>query len=219
MGVRTVKRFRSEAGMARFAAGLLRLELASRGRLSVALPGGKTPAALFKELAGAKLRWDRAVFLMSDERKVPLASPLSNFGAARLAFFSPAKVPASSLRPARSAVALRKAVLGATSGTGRLDLVFLGLGTDGHTASLFPGSRAWSSKNISAEVSAPAGITPRSRVTLTPAAIEKARIVVLLASGPGKKEIFDLASTGNSAIPAGRLRPRGRFYLLFAERD
>ncbi len=217
---REVRRFRGGAAMARYAAGLLGKALRSgRGVFTAALPGGRTPARLFRELARLPLPWERAVLFTSDERLVPLSSPASNFGAARKALFSRIKVPPGNLKPARSAAAWRRDLRAAAGPGGRLDAVFLGLGTDGHTASIFPGSRAWRSRGPVAAVRAPRGVKPSRRLTLTPAAIEKARLVVLLASGPAKRAVFELAAAGDRAVPAGRLRPRGRFYLLFSERD
>ncbi|MCM2266154.1 MAG: 6-phosphogluconolactonase [Elusimicrobiales bacterium] len=217
MGVRIVKRFRSGAGMARFSAQLLELALKkTRRTVTVALPGGATPVRLFKELSAARLPWHKAVFLMSDERLVPFTSRHSNFGAARRLFFSPGKVQPASLRPARSPAAFEKALRPAA---GRLDLAFIGLGADGHTASIFPGFAAWRSRRLALEVKAPAGVTPGRRVTLTPAALEQARVTVLLAAGPAKKEIFARAARGDKSIPAGRLRPRGKFYLLFSGKE
>jgi len=220
MAVRTVKRFRSGAGMARFAAGLLKKALDERpGRISVALPGGRTPLRLFQALAAANLPWERVAFFLSDERRVPASSSFSNFGSANKALFSKIAVPAENLHPAVSAKSLEKAIFKETAGTGRLDLVFLGLGRDGHTASLFPASPAWGSRRLALAVKAPPGIKPPGRLTLTPAAIEKARVAVLLAAGPDKKEVFTLAAGSAASVPAGRLRPRGRFYLLFAEKE
>ncbi len=217
---RSVRRFRGGAAMARFAAGLLARALrGKRGVLTAALPGGRTPARLFGELSRMPLPWERVVFFTSDERMVPLSSPASNFGAARKALFSRIGVPAANLRPARSAAAWRRDLLAAAGPGGRLDAVFLGLGEDGHTASIFPGSRAWRLRGPAAEVRAPRGVKPARRLTLTPAAIEKARLVVLLASGAAKRAVFELAAAGDRSIPAGRLRPRGRFYLLFSDKD
>lgn len=217
---RTVKEFRGGAEMARFAAGLFGRALRGKaGAFTAALPGGRTPARLFRQLAALKLPWEKAVLFMSDERLVPVSSPDSNFGAASRALFSKIDIPPGNLRRPRTAGSFSAELKKAAGRDGRLDMVVLGLGADGHTASIFPGSRAWTRRGTAAEVSAPAGVRPRARLTLTPAAIEKARIVVLLASGPEKRDVFRRAAAGDASIPAGRLRPRGRFYLLFSERS
>jgi len=218
---RAVKRFRSPEALAAWAAALFERTLrAKRGRpLLTALPGGRTPLPLFDRLAAMTLPWENAVFFMSDERVVPFSSPKSNFGSARRGFFSRTGIPRANLRPALSAAALEKALLKDTGGTGRLDLVFLGLGEDGHTASLFPGARAPRGGSLAAAAEAPPGITPRKRITLTLEALNRAGTVVLMAAGPAKKEIFRRAAAGDKELPAGRLRPRGELYLLFSEKD
>jgi len=95
-----VRRFRSPAAMASFAAGLLKAALRrKKGKLTVALSGGKTPAALFNKLASLSLPWERVIFFMADERLVPFSSPHSNFGAARRALFNRIPVPPENLRP------------------------------------------------------------------------------------------------------------------------
>lgn len=201
--------------MAAFAASLVARALrAGAGPLLAALPGGSTPLPFFRELSRRQLPWEKAVFFMSDERTVPLSSPHSNFGAARRLFFSRAGVPAASLRPVRGADSYDRLL----RREGPLDLVFLGLGGDGHTASLFPGSPALRSARLASAVKAPAGVTPRRRVTLTLKAINAAGTVVLMAAGPGKKEVFLRAAASDRALPAGRLKPRGELYLLFSEK-
>lgn len=217
---RVVKRFRSPGTMAAWAAALFgRALLAKRGApLTAALPGGRTPLPLFAELAKMRLPWRNAVFFMSDERLVPLSSRHSNFGTAQRALFSKTDIPPANLHPARAAAALEKQLLAATGGSGRLDLVFLGLGADGHTASLFPGSPALRSGRLAAPAGAPRGTTPRRRITLTLKALNRARTVILLAAGPEKKNIFLRAAAGDKKIPAGRLKPRGELYLLFSRK-
>ncbi len=227
MKVRQVKRFRSSSAMAACAAGLFRraLRLSRAPAFTVALPGGKTPLELFKALAAAALPWDRVHFFMSDERLVPRAAAGSNFGQARRRLFSKINIPAGNLHPVRNsspaaAAAAYEKELRTTAGpAGVIDIVILGLGEDGHTASLFAGSPAPGTGNKLAGPSlAPAGAAPRRRVTLTPEAINRAALVVLMAAGPAKKNIFKAAAKGNKSIPAGALRPRGGYYLLFSEK-
>jgi 6-phosphogluconolactonase len=211
---REVRKFRSGRAMARRAALLFAKALAAkRGPFTAALSGGRTPALLFKELAGMRLPWERVKFIMADERAVPLSSPHSNFGAARRALFSKISVPKSNLRAFVSAAAAHKELLA----SGGPDLVFLGMGADGHTASVFPGSPALASRRLALAVNAPRGIVPKRRLTLTLKAIKRAPIVVLLASGPEKKEMFLRAAAGDRAIPAGRLAARRALYLFYSE--
>ena len=98
-----------------------------------------------------------------------------------------------------------------------MDLVFLGLGEDGHTASLFPGSPALDEMDkFVCAAAAPCGIKPAKRVTLTLKALNRAGALVLMAAGPAKKEVFDRAARGDRTIPAGRLRPNGNLTLLYS---
>lgn len=211
---RAFRTFPTAAAMARFAAGLLRRELLRGGRRRVvALPGGSTPRPLLRGLAGLTLPWFRAVFFMTDERLVPFSSADSNFGAARRLFFAPAGVPAASLRPPRRA----KAYAAALRRAGGLDLAFLGVGEDGHTASLFPGSPALRSRSLAAETRAPRGLPGPRRLTLTPKALNSAGTLVFMAAGPGKKKIFRKAAAGDVSIPAGALRP-AKAWFLFARK-
>ncbi|OGR62197.1 MAG: 6-phosphogluconolactonase [Elusimicrobia bacterium GWB2_63_22] len=211
--------------MAAFAAALFARAL--RGKqappLLAALPGGSTPLHFFRRLAAMRLPWEKAVFFMSDERLVPASSKHSNFGSARRSLFSKIKISRANLRPLRpgpgAAAAYENELKAAAGPGGRLDLVFLGLGADGHTASLFPGSPALASRGLVAAAAAPAGAAPARRVTLTLKALNRAATVVLLAAGPAKKAAFLKAAAGDKNIPAGRLRPRGDLYLLFSEKS
>ena len=219
---RPVKRFRTGAAMAGFAAGIFKAELQkkSRGKFLVAVSGGRTPDRLFRKLSTLPLPWERVVFFMADERLVPVSSRDSNFGAARRALFSRIKIPAENLRPVKSGSAsYEKELLKETRGSGRLDLVLLGLGEDGHTASLFPGSPVMEERGrfVSA-ARAPRGVRPERRVTLTLKTLDRAGTLLLMAAGPEKKKIFERAVRGDRSIPAGRLRPRGGLHLLYSER-
>jgi len=213
--------------MARFAAGLLKKALRGKrpGPLLAALSGGRTPAPLLKVLAESGTDWSRAHFFMADERLVPAGSPDSNFGQARRLFFSKIRIPEANLHrvkgsaPGRAAAAYEKEIVKTAGPAGAFDIIFLGLGGDGHTASVFPGSPALSeNKKLVLPVSAPGKIKPRQRITLTLKALNSAATVVLMASDRSKKPVFARAAAGDATIPAGRLRPRGKLYLLFSEK-
>ena len=210
--------------MADFAARLFKKALFEKsGKFIVALSGGRTPARLLKKLSALPLPWCRVVFFMADERLVPLSSPESNFGAARALLFSKIKIPRRNLHPvppgAGAAARYGRELLEETGGSGRLDFILLGLGEDGHTASLFPGSPALKeNKKPVCAVLAPRGIKTRRRVTLSLKTINKASAVVLLASGPSKKKILKQALLGDKDIPAGLLNPRGELRFLFSEK-
>lgn len=223
---RIVKKFGSPAAMADYAAGIFIKALAAKKRAGflAALSGGRTPALLFRKLSGRALPWDRVVFFMADERRVPRSSPESNFGAARVRLFSRIKIPRANLHPVRpgpgAAAAYGRELLEETGGSGKLDLILLGLGADGHTASLFPGDiKAKAGKGPVLEALAPRGTKTRRRVTLSLKTINRASTVILMAAGPEKKIIFERACRRDKRIPAGLLAPRGKLYLLFSETD
>ncbi|HAT71892.1 MAG TPA: 6-phosphogluconolactonase [Elusimicrobia bacterium] len=217
---RSARKFKTGEAMAGFAAGLFEKALTKKnGKFTVALSGGRTPALLFKKLAAMPLPWDRVIFFLADERLVPVSSRDSNFGTARRALFSKIKIPPANLRPVKTAASYERELLSETAPSNRLDFVFLGLGADGHTASIFPGSAAEKSEKLALAITAPRGVRPEHRLTLTPKALERARTVVMMAAGPAKKKVFELAVRGDKKIPAGRLAPRGEFHLLFAEKE
>lgn len=219
---RAVRTFKTAGAMADFAAELFRKAvLGKAGRFTAALSGGSTPERLFKKLSALRLPWERVVFFMADERLVPLSSGESNFAAARAQLFSRIEIPRRNLRPVKpglgAAAAYSRELLKETGGSGRLDFIFLGLGEDGHTASLFPGSQALKeSKRPVCPALAPEGAKIRRRVTLALKTINAASAVVLMAAGPSKKSIFRRALRRDKKIPAGLLNPRGEMYFLFS---
>lgn len=221
---RVIKKFRATGALARFAAGLLTKALrATEGRLLVALPGGKTPLPLFKALAAGGADWSRIHFFMTDERLVPAGSPASNFGQASRSLFSKIEIAPGNLHavkpgsPRRAAAGYEREIKRLAGRAGGLSLVFLGLGTDGHIASLFPGSAALrAAAGLVLPARAPEGIKPASRITLSLPALNAATTVVLMAFGQAKKAVFVRTAAGDAALPAGRLRPRGALYLLYS---
>jgi len=170
-----------------------------RGRFAVALSGGKTPRAMLETLSARALDWPSIHFFWSDERCVGPDDPNSNYGMARDALLS--KIGASDLNVHRMRGELDP-LAGASAYDAELraffgpsapvfDLLFLGLGPDGHTASLFPGTAAlgvtdaWCAAN---EVSEP--VASPWRLTLTYPAINAARRVVFLVEGTDKSDIL-----------------------------
>lgn len=207
--------------LARQAAEWLALELTrvitERGRCAVALAGGRTPEPVYRELASAPaVDWTRVEVFFSDERAVPPDHPESNYRMVRLALLSRVPVPAGQVhrmeaeRPDRE-IAAREYERALPP---RLDLMLLGMGPDGHTASLFPGSAALEERRrLVLPVTGPK--PPAERLTLTPPAIEAARTLAVIASGSDKAAMVVRALEGPPApreVPA-QLARRGAWFL------
>ena len=201
---------------------------AGKGFFSVVLSGGGTPIPFLRELAAQKgLDWSRIFFFFADERLVDRKSKNSNFRAANDLLFSKAPIPRSNIfavpvsKGPGAAAAYEKMVWGFfKSRGGRLsfDLVFLGLGTEGHTASLFPGSPALrEKKKLAVSTLAPAYAPPRKRITLTLIALNSAKTAVFLVAGKEKKEILTALASAKKNLPASRIRPAETLHLLYAE--
>ncbi|MFH0879356.1 MAG: 6-phosphogluconolactonase [Lentisphaerota bacterium] len=198
------------------------------GAFRVALSGGKTPAGLFNLLAGApwadQMPWEAAHWFWADERAVPADDPASNMGLVQRLLFSRVRAPAKQIHPlCPSGVALetaarnyedilRKNVPLNEQGIPSLDLVLLGIGDDGHTASLFPGDEALDcADRWIVAVPRPKGRPPVPRLTMTLPLINAARTAVFLVSGDGKRDVIRriLSDPESSAkkYPAARVRP------------
>ena len=211
--------------LAREAAGrfvtLAQEAVASRGRFSVALAGGSTPGSTYRLLADLPYRdqipWQHVHLFWGDERCVPPDDPASNYRLAQRTFIEQVPIPAENvhrmmgeLKPEAAARAYDLELQDYFCGPlPRLDLVFLGLGSDGHTASLFPSSAALDeTKEVVAAVRAGAPGRPAWRVTLTLAAINGARQVLFLASGAEKAAIVaKVLGSAEGNLPAQMVRP------------
>jgi 6-phosphogluconolactonase len=171
------------------------------GRATIALSGGSTPKQMGKLLAEepyrARVPWDKLQIFWGDERWVPLESPESNAGEAKRAFLDQVGIPAENVHPfqtvnvtpeesASQYESLIREVVG-NGGEPVFDLVLLGMGDDGHTASLFPGTAAVHETERQV-VSHYVPKLETTRLTFTPPLISSAASVVFLAAGSGKAE-------------------------------
>jgi 6-phosphogluconolactonase len=209
------------------------LAVNNRGRTVIALSGGNTPKPLYRLLAEEPIRsrlpWDRVHFVLGDERFVPPSDPASNFGMARAAFLSRVRVPPMNVHPVETeGVTLDEAVAGYeamlkslygadTLSTDRplLNLTLLGLGEDGHTASLIPGQPVLQER-MHWVAPVPQG-REEQRITLTYPALDSSAVVAFLVSGDGKREILDRILSGDTTFPASHIRPIGEV-IWFVDR-
>lgn len=176
--------------------------IASRGACWIALAGGRTPRVVYQRLAEAgapAIDWTRVHVAFGDERVVPPDHADSNYGMARAALFDRVPLPASQIHRIEGergdaagaadayADVLSRAFALAPGARPALDVVLLGVGADGHTASLFPHTPALDvADRLAAAAIAPSA--PTSRVTLTYPVLNAARAVVVLVSGADKAD-------------------------------
>lgn len=200
------------------------LAVAERGVTFVALSGGTTPkqmgSILAREPYRSRIPWDRVHIFWGDERWVPLASPESNAGEARRGFLDLVPIPLGNVHPwdtttdspqeaATAYETLLREQFSEPNGIPRFDLVLLGMGEDGHTASLFPNTRAL----VADGRLAMANYVPRmdsSRLTLTAPVLNAGREILFLVGGPGKADTLEAVLEGPAlpaSFPAQLIRP------------
>jgi 6-phosphogluconolactonase len=201
-----------------------RAAVAASGRFAVALAGGSTPRATYERLArpplSTRMPWAQTLIFFGDERGVPADHAESNYGMAREALLSRVpippervfRIPGEGADPEAVAADYARTlgeVLGARRGeVPRLDLVLLGLGVDGHTGSLFPGSPVLKETfRTVAAVHAAAASIPQ-RFTLTYPVFNAAACVLYLVSGAEKAKVVKAALVDRAGgVPAAMVRP------------
>jgi 6-phosphogluconolactonase len=195
----------------------------AQGRFTVAFSGGSTPKALYELLADDSFKmqipWEAVHVFWGDERCVPHTSPESNYKMAYEALLSKVDIPAANIHPTvgqadnpeRSALLYESSICNMFGAAGAdipgFDLVLLGLGPEGHTASLFPGSPALQPGN---RLVAAVFVEKFNsyRITFTPRLINHAAHIIFMVSGEGKQDILpQVLKNGPAELPAQYIRP------------
>jgi 6-phosphogluconolactonase len=186
------------------------LAVKERGLFSLALTGGSAASVLYPVLAQAPLPWERVHVFFGDERSVPPDHADSNYRLARESFLSRVPIPAAHVHrmhgeapPAEAALAYERELQTITGGV--LDVVHIGVGPDGHICSLFPGHPLLQVTDALVASLTDSPKPPPARVTLTMAALAKARALWFLVAGGNKAEavrsaVLDPASTLPAAV-------------------
>jgi 6-phosphogluconolactonase len=198
--------------------------LAAKGTFRVSLSGGSTPKTLYRLLASdefsGRFPWQRVFWYWGDERFVPYDDPDCNYRMVREAMLTKAPVPPENVYPVpvdgspQDAARRYEQTLQETYGGSVLDparplfdVTLLGLGADGHTASLLPGEPVLEERQR--WVAAVSHGRPEARITMTYPVIESSRHVAFLVVGREKAAILRAIRAGDSKAPASRVRPVG----------
>lgn len=214
------------------AAWLLNRTLGAPDRIAVCIAGGETPRPVYELLAQSPYRecfpWDRVHWFWGDERCVPPDNPRSNFAMVRTALFDRVAVPPAQIHPIdvaegpeRAAAAYEielKRFYGADAlapGRPLFAATLLGIGTNGHTASLFPSSAAL--RVTEHWAAAVPEATPEPRVTLTYPALDSSAALAFLVSGAAKRPVLQRLARGDD-LPAAHVHPIGSMTWLL-DRD
>lgn len=226
----SVSRFRTLTEFARGAADDLARRIQNvciqRGRCRIAISGGSTPRPAYQQLVRAeligKIDWDRIHVFWTDERCVPPDHPDSNFRMASEAFLSHVSIPATQIhrmhgeaRPEDEAQRYSMII-----GDEPMDIVLLGMGTDGHVASLFPGNAETLHANARV-IDALGPDAPHHRISLTLRTINESHTVCFWVTGKKKADrvarVFREHQTGINQSPAARVSPSGDLVWLLDE--
>jgi 6-phosphogluconolactonase len=204
---------------------LARNAISERGQFTIALSGGNTPRVLYEILAkdyNAAMDWSHVHFFFGDERFVPQDDPASNYRMVKESLIEHLPIPQENIHPINTTFASPEEAAADYSSiilsffsqeVPSFDLILLGLGNDGHTASLFPGmSEQEMKEGIAIATRSP--VAPLDRISISLSILQNARNVFFLVAGEEKKQILKsvLTDVGNPAskYPAARVSPRGQ---------
>jgi len=205
---------------ARLAADALRDAIAARGRAAIAVSGGTTPARMLECLAREALPWASVDLFQVDERRVAADSPERNLRGLTAAFGRAGNdevrihpMPVELADPGDAARAYGETIEGVLGTRGRLDVVHLGLGGDGHTASLVPGDPALDS---TADVAACGEYAGVERLTLTFGMLDRAALRIWLVTGEGKRSVLTRLVAADPGLVASRVKRDGSIVVADA---
>lgn len=203
--------------------------IAARGIFRFGLCGGNTPRPIFAELAKVDLAWDKIQITFGDERCVPPDDAQSNYKMAKDSLLHAVPIPEGNVFRIRGEIPHDEAALeyehklahvASRFGEERYvhDLLLLGLGEDGHTASLFPGSPALT-ETVRNVIPATGPKPPPQRITFTFPLINASRhVCFLVKNDPSKKPMIDAVTAGDPSLPASHVAPAsGRLTWLLGE--
>jgi len=198
---------------AQLIASAARSAIAARGAFTFAVSGGRTPWEMLRLLGEMEVPWHEVHLFQVDERVAPTGDPERNFTHIGETLLSRAELPLNRIHPMpveetdlATAVARYVANLSAAAGSPPvLDLAHLGLGPDGHTASLVPGDPVLDVAE--ADVALTGVYQNRRRMTLTYPAINRARCILWVVTGAEKASMLERLRSGDTSIPAGRVDP------------
>lgn len=187
---------RWEAGGAEAVAGHVACVLARGGARTIAIPGGRTPVPILRELARAPVAWDGVQVFLTDDRLVATDHGASNFGW---------------LQRALGVTGARLVPLEAGAAPPRFDLVWIGMGEDGHVASVFPSALGDMDPEPAIVRTTPDPLPPEApfeRITLTLGALCDCEEMILVISGERKRALVEDALAGSTELPIGPLLAR-----------
>jgi len=205
-----------------------------RGRFSVALSGGKTPKPLYQKLAELKdiLPWDKTDIFLADERFVPYEDSENNYRMISQTLLSQVKIPKENIHPISTREKTPKAsarkyeeelisYFKLKKGEfPRFDLILLGMGEDGHTASLFPDTPSLTETQHLVIAVLPPDISKRERISLALPVINNADNIIFLITGTHKAKVLkEVIEAKNRKLPAAMVNPQKGVLFFLIDKD
>ncbi len=200
--------------------------ITERGKFTVALAGGSTPKELYKLLATKNLAWEKVIFFFGDERNVPIDSDESNYKTANETLFKPLNINQNNIYRWQTELETPEKIAAdyadkVNSFAPKFDLILLGIGNDGHTASLFPHTTALHETEKSAVENWVEKLNAW-RFTLTFKTINNARNVIFLVKGDDKSEVLREVLQGEfrpDKLPSQNIKPENGNLLWLSDKN